>query len=53
MEKQESEIKNKEKEPKIYCCFSNNENGVEQVLGLAREFDTFKHMFLDVSIIHA
>lgn len=35
MEKQESEIKNKEKEPKIYCCFSNNENGVEQVLGLA------------------
>ena len=35
MEKQESEIKNKEKEPKIYCSFANNESEIEQVLGLA------------------
>lgn len=29
------EKKTDEKEPKIYCCFANNETGIEQVLGLA------------------
>lgn len=35
MKEQEIINEKEKKKPKIYCHFSNNENGIEYVLGLA------------------
>lgn len=47
MEKQKNETKNKEKEPKIYCCFSDTGNEVKQVLGMA--FKDFVELNLKIN----